>query len=47
MKKNKLMFELVKLDALADFKHLTGVEAQKKALIVADLECTSLLEEIS
>uniref|UniRef100_A0A2N9FMM0 Reverse transcriptase domain-containing protein n=1 Tax=Fagus sylvatica TaxID=28930 RepID=A0A2N9FMM0_FAGSY len=38
---------LKSLDALADFRHLTGEELQKKALIVADLERTSLFEEIS
>jgi endonuclease/exonuclease/phosphatase family metal-dependent hydrolase len=47
VKKNKLMSELVELDAMADLKHLTGDELQKKALIVADLERTSLFEEIS
>ena len=47
VKINKLMSELVELDALANLIHLTGEEIQKKALILADLEHTSLLEEIS
>uniref|UniRef100_A0A2N9F8S0 Uncharacterized protein n=1 Tax=Fagus sylvatica TaxID=28930 RepID=A0A2N9F8S0_FAGSY len=47
VKRNKLMSELVELDAVADLRPLTGVENQKKAVIVADLESTSLLEEIS
>jgi hypothetical protein len=47
VKKNKLMSELEELDALADLRHLTGEESQKKAQIVADLERTNLLEEIS
>jgi hypothetical protein len=47
VKKNKLMFELEELDAVADLRQLTGEESQKKAQIVVDLECTSLLEEIS
>uniref|UniRef100_A0A2N9GD12 Reverse transcriptase zinc-binding domain-containing protein n=1 Tax=Fagus sylvatica TaxID=28930 RepID=A0A2N9GD12_FAGSY len=46
VKRNKLMFELEELDALADLRHLSGEESQKKAQIVADLERTSLLEEI-
>jgi endonuclease/exonuclease/phosphatase family metal-dependent hydrolase len=47
VKINKLMSELVELDALADLRPLTEVEIQKKVGIVADLERTSLLEEIS
>ena len=47
VKKNKLMSDLLELESLADFRPLTGVELQRKALIVADLERTSLLEEIS
>ena len=46
-KKKKLMAELEELDALADLRHLTGEESQKKAQIVADLERNSLLDEIS
>ena len=47
VKKKKLMAELVELDTMADLRPLTGEELQKKALIVADLERTSLFEEIS
>ena len=47
VKRKNLMSELIELDALADIRHLTDVESQKKAQIVADLECTSLFEEIS
>uniref|UniRef100_A0A2N9II99 Uncharacterized protein n=1 Tax=Fagus sylvatica TaxID=28930 RepID=A0A2N9II99_FAGSY len=42
VKRNKLMSELVELDAVADLRPLTGVENQKKAVIVADLEKDAL-----
>ena len=47
VKKNQLMSELNELDALAEIRHLTREEIQKKALFVADLERTCLLKEIS
>jgi hypothetical protein len=47
VKRNQLMFELIELDAVAEIQHLTGEEINKRELIVADLERTSLLEEIS
>ena len=47
VKRNKLISELIELDALVDIRHLTDVESHKKAQIVADLERTSLFEEIS
>jgi hypothetical protein len=47
VKMNHLMSDLNALDALAKLRQLTGEEVEKKALIVADLERTNLLEEIS
>ena len=41
------MSELIALDAVAETRHLTGEESNKRVQIVADLERTSLLEEIS
>ena len=41
------MFDLNEFDALAEVRQLTGEKYEKKALLVADLERTSLLEEIS
>ena len=47
VRKNQLMFDLNEMDAVAELRPLTGEEYEKKALIAADLERTTLFEEIS
>uniref|UniRef100_A0A2N9J257 Reverse transcriptase domain-containing protein n=1 Tax=Fagus sylvatica TaxID=28930 RepID=A0A2N9J257_FAGSY len=45
--KERVQGMLIALDAVADTRHLTGEELNNRVRIVADLERTSLLEEIS
>ena len=47
VRRHELMSEMIALDTVAETRHLTGEESNKRVQIVADLERTSLLEEIS
>ena len=47
VRKHELMSELAALDAVAETRHLTREESNKRVQLVVDLERTSLLDEIS